>query len=123
LTVTVADVRTFLKDLPSEFVSDSTIQKQIDVATFIVDKEKSEAATTSDVDNAVLLQAAHLTLCAYAFEVERSLGVVSPSLNALIELLRRNSEDAMKYIKRGKTVKPPAVIVSDSLWEYMRKYY
>jgi len=123
LTVTVSDVRELLKDLPSEFVSDDSITKQIEIATFIVNKEKSSQASSSDVDNAVLLNAAFLTLTAYASEIERSLGVVSPSLNALIERYKTMADLALKYVKRGTDAPYPITAVGESLWEYVQTKY
>jgi len=118
--VTTEDVRRFLKDLPREYVSDDTIELLIDTATFIVNKEKSQATSASDVEKAILLQASYLTLCAYASEVERSLGAMSPALSALIEQVRRSAELALQYIKRGQEVRVPYATVSNSLWEVAR---
>lgn len=118
MTVTVNDVRTFLKDLPAEFVSDDVIQKQIDVATLIVNKEKSSQASSSDVDYAILVNAAVLSLMAYASEIERSLGVASPSLTALITQLQKLADKTLEYIKRGKSVPEPYFDVPYSLWDY-----
>jgi hypothetical protein len=115
--VTTEDVRRFLKELPQEYVSDDTIELLIDTANFIVNKEKSEVVSAEDIEKAVLLQAAYLTLCAYASEVERSLGTLSPALNALIDQVRRSAELALQYVRRGLEVKAPYAAVSDSLWE------
>jgi len=123
MTVTVDDVRTLLKDLPSEYVSDDAVQKQIDVATFIVNKEKSSRASASDVDKAVLLNAAFLTLSAYASEIERSLGVVSPSLNTLIERYKTLADMALEYVKRAGDAPYPIVDLGESLWEYVQTKY
>ena len=123
MTVTVDDVRTLLKDLPSEYVSDDAVQKQIDVATFIVNKEKSNQASASDVDKAVLLNAAFLTLSAYASEIERSLGVVSPSLNTLIERYKTLADMALEYVKRAGDAPYPVADLGDSLWEYVQTKY
>ena len=123
MTVTVDDVRTLLKDLPSEYVSDDAVQKQIDVATFIVNKEKSSQASASDVDKAILLNAAFLTLSAYASEIERSLGVVSPSLNTLIERYKTLADMALEYVKRAGDVPYPIADLGESLWEYVQTKY
>jgi len=123
MTVTVSDVRELLKDLPSEYVSDDVIQKQIEVAQFIVNKEKSSQASDSDIDRAVLLNAAFLTLTAYASEVERSLGVVSPSLNTLIERYKVMADLALKYVKRGSDAPYPHARLGDSLWDYVKTQY
>ena len=123
MTVTVSDIRTLLKDLPSEFVSDDVISKQIDVATFIVNKEKSSQASASDVDKTILLNAAFLTLTAYASEMERSLGVVSPALTTLIDRYKTLADLSLQYVKRGSDAPYPIAKLGESLWEYVQTKY
>ena len=118
--VSVEDVRNFLKELPEQYVSDETINMQIRIAEFLVNKEKSKLASDDDVSQAVLLVASHLTLCAYAAEIERSLGVVSPALNALIDRMKDYADKALSYVRRGETVRVPVAVISDSLYDYIR---
>ena len=123
MPVTVNDIRTLLKDMPSEFVSDETIQKQIEIATFIVNKEKSNQASTTDINRAIELNAAFLTLSAYASEIERSLGVVSPSLNTLIQQYKIMADLALKYVRRSTDAPYPIADLGESLWEYVQTKY
>ena len=125
MIVSVDDVRETLKNMPSEFVHDEVIEKQIEIAAYAVNKEASSAATTEDIYMATLICSCHLTLLAYASEVERSLGVVAPSLGALIERYRVLCKEAMEYLSRGTAVMPPMYAgesssydVSESLWKH-----
>jgi len=118
--VTIADVRSYLKDLPSEFVSDSVIEKHIDVATFIIEKEKSETASTEDIDKATLIYASYQTALAYATELERSLGQLPPPIVSWIELLKEAAEKALEYIRRGFLISIEVPMISNSLYDYAR---
>ena len=120
MIVSVDDIRETLKNMPSEFVADEVIEKQIEIAAYMVDKEKSSSATATDIYMATLICSSHLTLLAYASEIERSLGVVAPSLGALIERYRVLCKEAMGYLKRGSAVMPPLYDMPYSYWEYAR---
>ena len=122
--VTVSDVRTFLKDLPEEIVSDATIQEQINVATHLVENEKSAYASDQAVEYAILLSAAHLTAIAYASELERSLGVIPPQLNTLVNALEEMKEKALEIVRRGLPADPRLVATtSDSAFEAVRQLW
>lgn len=120
MTVIVEDIRLFLKNLPEDFVSDETIELQIDLSSWEVEKEKSSEASDEDIDKCVLLLAAYYTTLAYLQEAERALGVVPPGLAALVTELRQRRENALTYIRRGNAISVPLslVTVSASVWDY-----
>jgi len=127
MTVTVSDVREFLKDLPSEFVSDAAVQKQIDLAQFIVDHEKSDNATAEEVDKAVLVLASYHTAVAYAAELERSLGVLPPQLESWLRILESMAEKVLQYVKSGGAAQAGKISLSemvcklsDTIMDYVR---
>ncbi len=117
-TVTIRDVRYFLKNLPEDFVSDETITIQIDMAEWIVGKEKSAAATADDLYRAELICTAYRVTVAYMEEAERAIGVIPPSLAVLITQLQMDMELALSYIKRGNPVSISVFDISDSIWDY-----
>ncbi len=117
MAITVNQVRIWLKNLPSQFVSDETISAQIDIAEWAIDKEKSAAATATDIDNAVLIRAAYHATLAYSEESERALGVISPSLTSILVELKTQYEKAIEYIRRGAPVFPTDFALSPSIWE------
>jgi len=126
MPVTVSDVREFLKDLPSDFVSDAAIQKQIDLAEFIVNRENAGYATPTGLDQAILVCAAYYTAVAYASEVERSLNVLPPSLISWLEILKNMHDKILEYIRAGVPPKPVAIVkqiyvLSESLGDYTGK--
>lgn len=120
--VTVEQVRFFLKNLPEDFVSDETIEIQIEQATWVVGKEKSIAAEQDDLDKVILVRSAFYTTLAYMEEAERSLGMIPPGLAVLANSLRTESEMAMQYIKRGAVYSIPLAVatISESIWDYVR---
>ena len=122
LTVTVEEIRFFLKGLPEDFVGDETIVKQIDIATWIANKERSDsvASGSEDFDNFVLLQASYMTVISYMQEMERGIGVIPPNLIALENELRNLKELGLEYIRRGDRYSIPLAVatVSDSIWDY-----
>lgn len=120
MAVTVEDVRFFLKNLPEDFVSDETILLQIDMAIWVVDKEKSSHATDDDIDKAVLVYAGYYTTLAYLEEAERAMGVVPPGLAALVNELHKLLEKALEYIRRGDVYQIPLALanLTDSGWDY-----
>ena len=120
MTVTVEDVRFFLKNLPEDFVSDETIELQIDLSSWEVDKEKSSQSSDEDLDKCVLLKSAYYTTLAYLQEAERALGVVPPGLAALVAELKQRTEQAVTYIQRGNVFSISLSIagLSDSMWSY-----
>ncbi len=117
MAITVNQVRIWLKNLPSQFVSDETILAQIDIAEWTTDKEKSAAATDADIDNAVLIRAAYFTTLAYSEESERALGVIAPSLISMLAELKTQYEKAIEYIRRGAPVFVTDFALSPSIWE------
>lgn len=123
--VTVEQVREVLKNLPEEYVYDNVIEPQIDIAEFIVDQEKTAAATDEQIEKAVLAWACYKTGLAYAADQERSLGVLSPQLNSWLDRLKQEAEMELRYVKRlSSAVNPLSYFdISDSLWYYMRKTY
>ncbi len=120
MVVTVEDIRFFLKGLPVDFVGDETIVKQIDIATWIANKEKSSTASTEDLDNFILLQASYMTVISYMQEMDRGLGVIPPNLIALETQLRSLKELGLGYIRRGEIYSIPLAVsgLSDSMWDY-----
>ena len=120
MAVTVEDVRFFLKGLPVDFVGDEVIIKQIDIAEWIANKEKSDTTSDEDLDNFSLLQAAYMTVIAYMQEMDRGLGVIPPNLIALENELRGLKELALGYIQRGEIYSIPLAIatLSESAWDY-----
>ena len=119
MVVTVEQVRFFLKNLPEDFVSDETIDIQIEQAAWMVDKEKSAAASDDDLDKVVLIQSAFYCTLAYMEEAERALGVIPPGLAVLANALQKQAEIAMEYIKRGAVYSIPLAVagVSESIWD------
>jgi len=122
--VTVSDVRQFLKDLPIDFVSDEAIQKQIELAQFIVSHENGGYATSDEIEKATLVAAAYYTALAYASEVERSLNVLPPSLINWLDLLKQAYERVLEYIRSGVPPFPVNLITlvadcSESLIDYL----
>jgi hypothetical protein len=101
LTVSVLDVQLFLKELPEEFVPTTTIAKQLEIANWKVNADKSSAATATDVDNAVLIMAAYFSTLAYMAEAERSLGVIPASIEVIASELKDQMAEALKLVKRG----------------------
>jgi len=94
--VTVSDVRTFLNNIDPELISDTVIQKQIDLAGPIVDAAKSKDASASDVDKAKLVYAGYLSYLAYTTEEERATGALPAAVSIrLVEL----KELAMTYLR------------------------
>jgi len=104
--------------MPDEFIADEVIQKAIDTATFVVDHEKSSSATTADLEKTIEINASYMSLMAYASEIERSLGIIGPSLGSLITEYKLLAEKALKYIRRASRVKEPYYDTPYSLWEY-----
>jgi len=117
MTITVNQVRIWLKNLPDQFVSDETILAQIEIAEWTIGKEKSAAATITDVDNAVMIRTAYFTTLAYSEESERALGVISPSLTSILMELKTQYEKAIEYIRRGAPVFVTDFALSPSIWE------
>lgn len=109
----------FLKNLPIDFVSDETIDIQIEQAAWMVDKEKSDAASDEDLDKVVLIQSAFYCTLAYMEEAERALGVIPPGLAVLANALQKQAEIAIQYIKRGAVYSIPLAVagVSESIWD------
>ena len=122
MVITVSDVRQFMKDLPSDFVSDNTITKQIEFATWAVSKTKSDAATTEDVDKTVLICSAYYSTLAYMEEAERALGIIPPGMAVLVNELRIQKNMALEIVKRGAVYSIPLSIarMSTSMWSYTR---
>lgn len=122
MVVTVEEVRFFLHGLPEDFVGDEVIVKQIDIATWIANKERSDSVSpgSEDFDNFVLLQAAYMTVISYMQEAERGLGVIPPNLIALENELRGLKELGLEYIRRGDIFSIPLAVAttSESLWDY-----
>ena len=121
MVVTVQEVRFFLKNLPEDFVSDETIEIQITQATWVVDKEKSAAASDEDLDKVILIRSAFYSTLAYMEEAERSLGMIPPGLAVLANALKTETDMAMKYIQRGEVYSIPLAVatLSDSAWDYV----
>ena len=119
MVVTVEQVRFFLKNLPEDFVSDETVDIQIEQAAWMVDKEKSDAASDEDLDKVVLIQSAFYCTLAYMEEAERALGVIPPGLAVLANALQKQAEIAIEYIKRGAVYSIPLAVagVSESIWD------
>ena len=122
MVVTVEQVRFFLKNLPVDFISDETIDIQIVQATWVVDKEKSAAASQDDLDKVILVRSAFYTTLAYMEEAERSLGMIPPGLAVLANALKNEAEMAMGYIRRGVIYSIPLSVatLSESIWDYAR---
>ena len=101
-------------------MSDETIEIQITQATWVVDKEKSVAASDEDLDKVVLVRSAFYATLAYMEEAERSLGMIPPGLAILANSLKNESEMAIEYIKRGTIYSIPLSVVtlSESIWDY-----
>ncbi len=115
--ITVDQVRIWLKNLPSQFVSDETILAQIEIAEWTIGKEKSAAATVIDIDNTVMIRAAYFTTLAYSEESERALGVIAPSLISMLAELKTQYEKAIEYVRRGAPVFVTDFALSPSIWE------
>lgn len=117
-SVTIDDVRKFMKNLPEEFVGPDSIEMQIDFAEWICDKEASAAATAKDRKMFVIVHAAYYTTLAYMEEAERALGVIPPNLESLARNLENMMVLALGYIRRGDPVTLKFYGVSESVWDY-----
>jgi len=113
---TVDDVRAFLRDLPSGFISDATIRKQIEIAEEIVENEKSGAATEQTIESAILAQAGYLTYLAYATYIERGTGNVPPPMLAHLAELKELAERMLGYVRRGAVTSVNVYDLADSIW-------
>ena len=120
MVVTVEDLRFFLKNMPEDFVSDETIEMQIDLAEWFISHEKSSQADDESLDKATLIRAAYFTTLAYMQEAERALGIVPPSLAALVSELKNLQLAAIEIIKRGNIYSIPLSLatLSGSAWDY-----
>lgn len=118
MTVTIDEVRSFLNNLPVEFVGPDAIQEQIDFAEWIVDNEKSSEASDEDIDMCVKIRAGFFVTLAYMEEAERALGVVPPNLESLARNLEKSMLAAMEYVKRGDPVTLKYYDKSESAWDY-----
>lgn len=127
MTVTVEDVRFFLKNLPEDFVSDETVEIQIDLSSWEISKEAGSGASAEDIDKCVLLRSAYYTTLAYLQEAERALGVVPPGLAALVAELKQRMENCLKILIKISaypediSVYPISVslaTLTDSMWDY-----
>mgnify|MGYP000448036506 CR=1 FL=1 len=109
--VTVSDVRAFLADLPSSLVSDQTIEKAISVAETIVNAYASVEAPPEDYENAILVQAAWITLVSYATVIERSTGEIPPAVVERLRDLRTIAERVLQAVSGTKeTFMPPSTM-------------
>jgi len=99
--VTVSDVREFLADLPADYISDATINKQISIASAIIDGEKSDDADSTLVDQAKLVNAAYLTLLSYASRIERVTGVIPAPLEKYLIRFERLADRFIEYVRRS----------------------
>ena len=113
--VTVNDVRMFLADLPSTLVPDQTIEKAISVAETIVNSVASVEATPEDYDNAILVQAAWITMISYAAAIERSTGDVPPAVVERLRDLRAIADKVLQAVSGTKTVFQPCLRMSKPL--------
>jgi len=119
--VTVEDLRFFLKNMPEDFVSDETIELQIDLAEWFVDKHKSAEASNEDIDKTILVRSAYFVTLAYMQEAERALGVIPPGLGALVRELEKLQEEALQIVARGNifSISLSLAGLSDSMWDYV----
>jgi len=108
--VEVNDVRRFLKNIPTDLLSDDTIQVNIDTANTIVDNEASKKAAFQLKERAKLLYASWLSFLSYATEVERTLGTTPPTVTVQLETLKTLAEQFLVYVKRGDVSAPPTVV-------------
>jgi len=100
MAIAVSDVRTFLADLPTAIIPDSTIEKCITVAGTIADHMKGSTASSDLIDSFVLIHASWLTLVSYASYVERSTGEIPAPLMERLRDLRKESELLLEILKR-----------------------
>jgi len=119
--VTVAEVRTYLNDLPAEMVADTVVQSQINIADTIIEMETSGRVTITDKERAKLAMAGYLTYLAYATYVERGTGEVpAPILTHLTEL-KAVADRLVEYVRRGRPTIEPKVSLTESTWEQVKK--
>ena len=117
--LTVGEVRTYLSELPVQRVGDTTIKKNIDLASTIVDGEKSAMASASLLHDAKLAKAAHLTMIAYASVIERATGSLPPAISAHLAVLEQLSEIMLKLVKRGA----PTYVPMNEQWTTLLEQY
>lgn len=117
MTVTVKDVREYLNNLEASLVPDATVEKQIDVATTLVKREKSSRASSDDIDKAILTTAGYLTYNAYATQMERGEGAIPPPMLPHIERLKELMERFLSYVRRGVPIHYSPIEISSTVFE------
>lgn len=100
-TVTVDEVRTALGDVPTDQISDATIEQKISEAVLVVDSRASATATPAQKEYAIRRIAARDSFLASPPTESESEADVSKSVNvdAYIEELRERADDALTVIE------------------------
>lgn len=117
MTITIKDVRVFLQNMSNDRVSDETIEKYLKLAIAQVDAEKSENATETAEDNAVLTIAGYGVYLVYAAEYERSVGQVPPSLSANLTLFSNMANYYLLLVRRGTVGTTPLLSPIQTMYD------
>lgn len=106
--------------LPDSLIGDDVVLLHLEMAVDLVNRTKSSQASISDVDHAVLTQAAYQTYHSYNVSTERKSGAVVPlTMTSHVVLLRELRDQWINIVQRGSKAPEPLVKLTDSraLWQ------
>jgi len=115
--VTVQDVRDVLANLSSQRLPDATIEKQIRLATTIIENKKASDVDAQTLEDAKLVYSVYLTLAAYSSKFERRVGGAPPEIAGQLAFWERMKDRFIEFIQRGTFTLQALIAQPDTLHE------